>query len=348
MMIRHSVRTLALAVSFAAGFFADPAAAQNAAPALRANVTVVGDIVRIGDLVEHAGAVADVPIFRAPDLGTRGAVSTERVVEAIRPHQLIGIDTRGISEVVVTRASRTITAQEISTRIAKALESQYGLGEARNIAVEFDRDARTLNVEPNISGDLAVVSLSYNRRTSRFDATIDLPSSTALHLQATHYAGSAIETVEAVAVDHPVEHGEILKASDLTTVRRPKAEGPAITDPHAVAGLAARHQLRPGQPLHDADLMKPALVQRNDVVTIFYEAPGINLTLRGQAQDAGAFGDTINVMNTQSKRVVQAVVVAPGRVAVAAMPARVVESAPASEPPASPSSEPPQPEHKVE
>jgi flagellar basal body P-ring formation protein FlgA len=119
-----------------------------------------------------------------------------------------------------------------------------------------------------------------------------------------------------------------------------------ITDPHAVAGLAARHQLRPGQPLHDADLMKPALVQRNDVVTIFYEAPGINLTLRGQAQDAGAFGDTINVMNTQSKRVVQAVVVAPGRVAVAAAPARVVESAPASEPP--PSSEPPLPEHKVE
>jgi flagellar basal body P-ring formation protein FlgA len=203
-MIRRSVRTLALALSLTAGFVAGPATAQNAAPALRASVTVVGDIVRIGDLVEHAGVVADVPIFRAPDLSTRGAVPTERVVEAIRPHQLIGIDTHGISEVVVTRASRTITAQEISTRIAKALESQYGLGEARNITVEFDRDARALNVEPNISGDLDVVSLSYNRRTSRFDATIDLPSSTALHWQATHYSGTAVETVEAVTVDHPI------------------------------------------------------------------------------------------------------------------------------------------------
>jgi flagella basal body P-ring formation protein FlgA len=348
-MIRHSVRTLALALCLTAGLLADPVAAQNAAPALRANVTVTGDIVRIGDLVEHAGAVADVPIFRAPDLGTRGSVPTERVVEAIRPHQLIGIDTRGISDVVVTHASRSITAQEISTTIAKALESQYGLGEARNIAVEFDRDARTLNVEPNISGELQVMSLTYNRRRSRFDATIDLPSSSALHWQATHYTGSAIETVDAVTVDHPVEHGEILKASDLTTVRRPKAEGSVITDPRAAAGLAARHQLRPGQPLRDADLMKPMLVQRNDVVTIFYEVPGIALTLRGQAQDAGAQGDTINVINTQSKRVVQAVVVAPGRVAVAAVPAsRVVESAPASEPPASPSFEPPQPEHKVE
>src|SRR5262249_25046822 len=104
--------------------------------------------------------------FRAPDLGTRRAVPTERVVEAIRPHQLIGIDTRGISEVVVTRASRAVTAQETAAAIAKALETQYGLGEARNISVEFDRDARTLNVEPNISGELQVMSLTYNRRTS--------------------------------------------------------------------------------------------------------------------------------------------------------------------------------------
>ena len=69
---------------------------------------------RIGDLIENAGAVADVPIFRSPDLGTSGAVATDRIVEAIRPHQLIDIDTRGLAEVVVTRASRAITAQEIS------------------------------------------------------------------------------------------------------------------------------------------------------------------------------------------------------------------------------------------
>jgi flagella basal body P-ring formation protein FlgA len=172
-MIRSSIRCFALALPLAC-VLADPAAAQNAMPALRANVIVTGEIVRIGDLVENSGPVADVPIFRAPDLGTRGAVPTERVVEAIRPHQLIGIDTRGLTEVVVTRASRAITVQDISVRIAKAMEGQYGLGEARNISVEFDRDVRTLNVEPNVTGELQVVSLTYNRRTARFDVTLDL------------------------------------------------------------------------------------------------------------------------------------------------------------------------------
>ena len=56
--------------------------------------------------------------------------------------------------------------------------------------------------------------------------------------------------------------------------------------------------------------------------------PGLTLTLRGQAQDVGALGDTISVLNVQSKRVVQAVVSGPGRVTVSAMPSRLVENAP--------------------
>jgi flagella basal body P-ring formation protein FlgA len=336
-MIRTIIRGLSLALPLAA-VLAAPAPAQNAVPALRANVTVTGDIVRIGDLVENAGPVADIPIFRAPDLGTRGTVPTERVVEAIRPHQLIGIDTRGLSEVVVSRASRAIGVQEISARVAKALEGQYGLGEARNIQVEFDRDVHTLNVEPSVTGELQVASLAYSPRSARFDVTFDLPTSAALRWQSTRFTGIAIETIDAVTVDHPVERGEVLKLSELRIERRPKAEGPLIRDVKAAAGLAARHQLRPGQPLHDADLMKPAIIAHNDPVTLVYEAPGLALTLRGQAQDTGALGDTISVLNLQSKRVVQGIVTGPGRVTVTAMTTRLVATQPASDSPP-PSSE---------
>lgn len=330
-MTRPVVRLLALALALTAGSIV-PAAAQNAMPALRASVTVTDDIVRIGDLVEHAGPVADVPIFRAPDLGTRGAVSTESVVEAIRPHQLIGIDTRGLSQVIVNRASRAITPQELAAAVAQALDGQYGLGAARNILVEFDRAVRTLNVEPSATGELQVVALSYNPHTTRFDVSFDLPTSAVLRRQSTRFTGTAVETIDAITVEHPVERGELLKASDLIVRRRPKAEGPAITEIREAIGLAARHELRPGQPLHEADLMKPAIVQRNDNVTIVYEAPGLLLTLRGRAQDSGALGDTINVLNEQSKRIVQGVVAGPGRVSVAAATTRFVDNAP--EPPA--------------
>jgi flagella basal body P-ring formation protein FlgA len=321
--VRILARTLGVLLALAAPL-ADPAAAQT--PALRASATVTGDVVRIGDLVDNAGAVAEVPIFRSPDLGTRGAVATDRIVEAIRPHQLIDIDTRGLAEVIVTRASRTITAQEISARIAQALSGHFGMGEARNVTVYFDRDIRALQVEPDATGDLQVLGLTYDPRTTRFDVTFELTSSATLHRQPARYTGTALETVPAVTVQHPVERGEMLKAADLTIVRRPKTESAAITDISAVVGLAARRPLRPDQPLHVADLMKPEIVARNETVTIVYQAPGLLLTLSGQAQEAGALGDTIGVLNVESKRIVQGVISAPGRVTIGAVANRVVDN----------------------
>jgi flagellar basal body P-ring formation protein FlgA len=346
-MLRLVICALALAVAVA---FADTAAAQHAIPTLRANVTVTDDVVRIGDLIENAGPVADVPIFRAPDLGTRGVVAADRVIEAVETHKLIGVDTRGLSEVVVARASRAISPQEIAARIAQALEGQYGLGEARNILVTFDRGVRTLHVEPSATGELQVLALDFDPRTARFDVTLDLPGSAILHRQSTHIFGSAIETVDAVTVERPLERGEVIKASDLILQRRPKSENAAaLTALDAAVGMAARHPLRPGQALSEADLMKPMIVQRNDMVTIVYEAPGLTLTLRGQAQDAGALGDTIGVINVQSKRVLQGVIAGPGRVRILGTSTRVVENMPAqpqSESPA-PSLHDPQPENRV-
>jgi flagella basal body P-ring formation protein FlgA len=324
-MTRLIFASLVLLVALSAA-----AAAQTpaAAPALKASVTVTGDIVTIGDLVENAGPVADVPIFRAPDLGTTGAVATDRILDAIRPHQLIGIDTHGLAEVIVTRASRAITARDISARIAQALSGQYGFGDARKILINFDGDVRTLQVEPNATGELQVLALSYDPHTGRFDVTFDLPESIELHRQPARYTGTAIETIDAIAVDRPVDRGEILKASDLTVVRRPKAEGSVVlTDIAAAVGLAARHALRPDQALAANDLMKPEIIARNDTVTIVYQVPGVTLTLRGQAKDAGAAGDTISVVNMESKRVMQAVVSGPDRVTVGPVTTQVVENA---------------------
>ena len=46
------------------------------------------------------------PVFRAPDLGQTGAVPVARIAEALRPYDITGVDTGGLTEVVVTRLSR--------------------------------------------------------------------------------------------------------------------------------------------------------------------------------------------------------------------------------------------------
>lgn len=141
--------------------------------------------------------------------------------------------------------------------------------------------------------------------------------------------GVLTETFEAMVPVRALAHGETVKASDLAIERRPKSElAPAtVTTPAQAVGLAAKRALPAGKVIRQSDLIKPELVSRNESVTIVFEAPGIVLTVRGKALEAGAQGDVINVLNVQSKRTVQATVIGPGRVTVSAASPRVAANA---------------------
>ncbi len=300
-------------------------------PALRAEATVTDETVRIGDLIENAGAMADVAIFRAPDLGQTGSVPVARVIEALRPHQLADVDTRGIAEVVVTRRSRTLTRKDIEARILRALAGQHGQADSRNLAVTLDNDMRPLQVEANVPVELLVARLSHDPRTGRFDVTFALPGSAAARRLPLRFTGTIGETFEAVVLVRAVAQGEVLQMSDLALERRPKTEFTAqtMTTLEQALGQASRRALRAGLVLRQGDLMKPELVARNETVTIVYEVPGIVLTLRGKATEPGALGDLINVLNIQSKRTIQATVAGPGRVVASSTTTKITATVPA-------------------
>ena len=321
------IRNLVIAALALAALGA-PAAAQER-PKLRAEATVTSGVVRIGDLVEHAGIIARVPIFRAPDLGVTGTVPAEAVVEAVSRYQLIGLDTGDVSEVTVTRASRTIPAKVIEESIAQALAAQYALEPAQDVTVTLDRGLTAIQVEPSAKGDPHVALLNYDARTGRFEATLDMPTGATSH-GTLRLAGRAAATAAVVTLAHPVDRGEVIKTSDVIIERRPRAEvGREIlhTTDQAV-GLAARTALRPGQPLRGADLTKPEVIQQNQMVTLIYQMPGMRLTTRGKAIESGAEGDTISVLNEQSKRTVQGVVAGPGRVLVSAVAPQLAANLP--------------------
>ena len=305
---------------------AAPAAAQitgSTGPAharLKPQATISGDIVRIGDLVENAGATANTPIFRAPDLGQTGAVPVRAVLEAVRPHGLIAVDVRGLSEVAVTRASRTIAADDIEARIVRALIARHNLGKAENLKIVFDRDVRPIQLETSINPELSLARLNYEASSRRFDIVFELANGAQASWR---YTGSAVETIEAAVPVRALARGEVVKASDFSIERRPKGEFASEPPAQAaeITGRAARRAVRAGQPLRSADLMKAEIVQRNDMVTLHYQVPGIILSMRGKALDSGAEGDTVSVLNIQSKRTIQGVVTAPGHVTVMAPPA---------------------------
>ena len=65
-----------------------------------------------------------------------------------------------------------------------------------------------------------------------------------------------------------------------------------------------------------------------ETVTIVYEVPGIRLTVLGKSVEPGGLGDSINVLNVESKRTVQATVTGPSRVTVNAGTRLTADAAP--------------------
>ena len=316
-----TLRSLLLAtVLFAT---AGPALAQSrddviASPVLRASVNVSGDVVRIGDVIDNAGPAAQIAIYRAPDLGTTGTLPVAQLIATLRAHQVIGVDTRELREISVTRLARTLESKDIETQVGLALEHRNGLGDAANLSITFDRDPQTLQLDASNSGAVQPIATRYDTHSTRFDITFQIDNEAGAPTRL-RYTGTAIETVEAAVLARGVERSEVLKSSDVIVERRPKAEvGNDVAGRDHAVGMQARRQLRAGQALRVSDLARPDLVQRDQAVTLVYESAGLYLTIRGKSLEAGTEGDVVNVLNLQSKRTVSGVVSGRGQVSVAA------------------------------
>jgi flagella basal body P-ring formation protein FlgA len=319
------IRTITIALTLVV-ISALAAAADAARPSLRAETVVTGNVVRIGDLIENAGIVANTPIFRAPALGQTGIVTATQVLDAVRSHALVGIDPGDVSEIRVTRASRAIAPHEIETILAASLARTYGLGAASDVAFEFDRTLRTVQVGPGVTAAGHIEQLRYDLHTGRFDALFAVSGAPAARMR---LSGNAFTTSEAVTLSRSLARGEIVRVSDLALKRIPRSQiaPDTITDPEQAIGRAARDAIGAGKALRTSELVKPQLVQRNDSVTLVYQVPGITLAVRGKAMDGGAEGDLIDVVNVQSNRTVRGAISGPGRVSVTSIAARVIASA---------------------
>jgi flagellar basal body P-ring formation protein FlgA len=317
MNLRSLLVATALLAASATPALAQAAGDAIAVPTLRANVTVTGDVVRIGDVVDNAGTAGGIAIYRAPDLGTTGSLPTAQLLGALRARQVIGVTTGDIKEVAVTRLARTVETREIELQVARAIEHRGGLGNAANLKLTFDRDMQDVRLEASYTGAMQMVASRFDSRNGHFVVSFEIANEGAAAPAKLRFTGVAIETVEVAVLMRDVERGDILRSSDVSVERRPRSEisGEAASRDRAL-GMQMRRAIRAGQPLKTADLAKPDLVQRDQTVTLIFESAGLYLTVRGKALENGTEGDVVNVLNLQSKRTVAGTVIGRGQVAI--------------------------------
>jgi len=115
-----------------------------------------------------------------------------------------------------------------------------------------------------------------------------------------------------------VAAGEVVGADVLVQQTRDSSRivGAVLSEPSAAIGQVARRALAAGSVLTAAHLRAPRLVRRGDAVTLIARRGGVEVRMAARALgDAGA-GERVSVLNLNSRRTVQCLVLADGGVLV--------------------------------
>lgn len=95
----------------------------------------------------------------------------------------------------------------------------------------------------------------------------------------------------------------------------------ALTDPAEAIGQEARVNLYAGRPILAGDIGPPAIIERNQIVTLSYRNGAVTIAADARALDRAGVGDALKVMNLASRTTVIGIVAPDGTVTVGA-PAR--------------------------
>lgn len=288
-----------------------------AGPTLKAEATVSGETVTVGDLFDDAEGLEGIALFRAPNPGETGPLPAAAALAAAKRAGVPGCEAGDVREVFVTRLSREVTDVEITGSITARAATDYGV-DVENVDVTIDGDMSPVHFDASEKGPLEIQRFVSDKVTGRFEATFGIGGSR--KAQPFRVTGSAVEMVEVATLARSLDRGDIVAKSDVRTDRKPKSQARDAIAPREVAGLAAKRAIRENEPLRVNDLMRPQHVERGGFVTLVYAGSGVSLSLKAKALAAGAAGDVISVQNIQSKRTVSGVVTGPSEVTVTAAP----------------------------
>lgn len=291
-----------------------------AAPVLKDNITVISPIVTVGDMFDNAGLLAEQALFRAPAPGTVGQVSLQSIRVATAKVGINDFENPGFISINVARAGVVVDITTFEALIATDLKSRNIMQNAMSLTASLNGELGILFAQ---EGDTPVTltNLRFIPANNQFSARFQLqgqrrPIDIAGRLD---FSILTPHLVRALPVD------SILSLDDIEMRAVPlqfATSGGVPMLEQLVGRQLLRNQLG-GTALRLADIVEPTLITRNQIVTLFLKAGAMTLTVKGQALNDAAAGQTVSVLNLLSNTVVQGIANSAGTVEISATSTRV-------------------------
>ncbi|BBO73698.1 hypothetical protein DSCW_11150 [Desulfosarcina widdelii] len=289
---------------------------------LQTTAAVNTENVRLGDVAQLNNENANVAILktvvgRSPNPGQTRFVSTDYI--RIRLRQA-GFDTdaiafKGPQDVKVSRPWASLPAGHIRAAVEAAIRSRmpWNTEDVAISDIQFDEAVQ-----------LPVGKLTYQIVPKRHE---DYLGSTilALHLFVNGepvrkmWVNATITVMaDVVTVVRPLGKHQHIDLEDIRVERRDLTGlgSETIRSVDDALGNRATRMIYPGTVLQTSMIDQPPVVKRGDVVKIIAETGPMTITATGIVKQQGRKGEMVQVMNTDSNRVILARVTGPDAVAV--------------------------------
>ncbi len=300
--------------SFLLAFLFVIALVQPATAASLRRLTVLDSpVVRLRDLFNDAGPLADQVLGPGPEPGGRIVVEAPQLAAIAQQFGVAWQPRSSADRAVLDRPGRLLPEETLRTVLRQAL---FGVGAPADGEVVLSGFQAPM-VPLGGKVQLAVEQLDFSAASGRFAATV-LVSGDGMDPLRVRVVGDdqAMVTVPVLARRLPAGH--VLAASDLrlARVRQSLVQADTLRVAAEAVGKALRHFTAAGEPLAAADLTAPVVVERNARVSMRLAMPGLSVTAQGIALDAGAVGQSVRVLNPASRAIIAAEVAGPGMVQV--------------------------------
>jgi len=294
-----------------------PAPAAMAAE-LQDNLVIADAVIRLADIFTDTGAHGEDIIMAAPAPGKKLQLSSYELVRLAEKYELDWVRPSYLKRVYFNRESTTFSLNDIKPQITAKARAQ-GLNGDIEIKVFGRRNGLHLPVDHSLD-DIIIDAFNLSDQQNRFSAILQIPTGSN-EPNEIRISGTIDEVRLVPMFNRMIAPGEIITTDDIKWTRFPvkKINRNAILDTTQIVGQTVKRALPAGKVLVQNDITMPVAIAKGSTVLMTYKAGALTLSMQGRALEDGGTGDTIRIMNPNSKKTIFAEVISDGYARVSSL-----------------------------
>jgi len=288
---------------------AGPAGPEPILVSLRAESTVRGASIRLGDVADIKGPdptlaarLRTIDIGRAPLPGLSRTLDVPYIKARLR---LVQVDPEALTwdvpaAITVVAASQRLTGGDLVAAAREQVETLRA-GDAGSVSIQPAALPPDLTLPDGVLELKARVNPG-TELTGTVPVTVEAWVDGA-KVRALSVALRVVPLAEVLVAARLIPRGTVLTPEDVRADRRTLVPGvEPFREPGTVLGQRAVRNIAPGDLIVPAALEFPPLVRRGDIVTLTVQGPGLVAVTQGEAREDGKAGQIIRVRNRSSGR----------------------------------------------